>query len=46
VQIHLVLFDDLIRQKMIECGLDRARQFSWKEAARKTIEVCQPILAI
>jgi glycosyltransferase involved in cell wall biosynthesis len=46
LQIHLVLSDDLIRQKMIECGLGRARQFSWKEAARKTIEVCQHASAI
>lgn len=37
--IEQVLRDEGLRQKMITCGLVRARQFSWEQTARKTLAV-------
>jgi len=31
--------DDALRREMVQAGLERAKMFSWRETARKTIEV-------
>ncbi len=42
-QIHRVLSDDVMKQKMIEAGLQQARRFSWDDAAIRTMEVCRNV---
>ncbi|MCX7625461.1 MAG: glycosyltransferase family 4 protein [Candidatus Sumerlaeaceae bacterium] len=41
-----VLSDELLRRQMCEKGLERSRQFSWKNCARETLRVYQTVLGI
>ena len=38
-----VLTDSTLRQSMIQQGIERAKQFSWKETAVKTLEIFQQV---
>jgi len=38
-----VLTDSTLRQSMIQQGIERANQFSWKETAMKTLEIFQQV---
>jgi glycosyltransferase involved in cell wall biosynthesis len=42
--IELVLTDNQIRNEMIRKGLERAKKFSWKNAAKETLAVFNPLL--
>ncbi|HUT73622.1 MAG TPA: glycosyltransferase family 1 protein [Armatimonadota bacterium] len=37
--IERVLWDEPLRERLIEAGLERAPQFSWRETARRTMDV-------
>jgi glycosyltransferase involved in cell wall biosynthesis len=41
--MHAVLTDEGLRQSLVEKGLARARQFTWEETARKTLEVYERV---
>jgi glycosyltransferase involved in cell wall biosynthesis len=38
--IERVIFNDACRRHMIEMGIDRARRFTWHNAARSMLELC------
>jgi glycosyltransferase involved in cell wall biosynthesis len=41
--MQAVLTDEGLRQSLVEKGLARARQFTWEETARKTLEVYERV---
>ena len=41
--LEMVLTDEGLRRELVSKGLERARQFSWKKAARQTMEVYQSV---
>lgn len=42
--LHTVLTNDWVRQQMRERGIRQASRFSWKETARRTLEVYEAVL--
>jgi glycosyltransferase involved in cell wall biosynthesis len=44
--MHKVLVDEELRQIMIEKGLERAKLFSWKKAAKEHLKVFEEILSM
>jgi glycosyltransferase involved in cell wall biosynthesis len=44
--IGKILDNDNLRQELIDRGLQRAENFSWEEAAKKTIEVYKEVLRL
>ncbi|MCF0231242.1 MAG: glycosyltransferase family 4 protein [Enterococcus sp.] len=40
-----ILFDDQLKASLVEKGLQRAKDFSWEDAARQTYELYQEVLA-
>jgi len=44
--LYNILSDNGLRQKQIEKGYERARLFSWREAARQTLKVYHEILEV
>ncbi len=43
--IKTVLNSELIREKLIEAGKQRARQFSWERAAKETLKIYQFLIS-
>jgi len=41
--LEVVLADDSLKRELVSKGLERARQFSWKKAARETMAVYQSV---
>jgi glycosyltransferase involved in cell wall biosynthesis len=45
-QLTRVLTDGALRQRMVEAGLRRARQFSWRRTAQQTIALYQSVCGV
>lgn len=43
-KIEIVLDDEELQKEMIEKGLERAKQFTWKKSAKKHLEVFKEVL--
>ena len=43
--VRRIIEDDALRTRLIDLGRERARQFSWREMARKTAEVYRRVLS-
>ncbi len=46
VAMHKVLHDQSLRQTLVERGKARLSHFSWREMARKTVEIYQKVLSL
>lgn len=42
--MELILLDDLLRNSLINKGLDREKEFSWNKTANQTLEVYKSVL--
>ncbi|MGO9062009.1 MAG: glycosyltransferase, partial [Candidatus Binataceae bacterium] len=45
-QVVRVLHDRALRARMVEEGMRRARQFSWRRAAKETLAVYQEVCGV
>jgi len=43
--MKLILFDDVLRQKLIQKGIEQIARFSWKLAAQKVVETYESACA-
>ena len=41
--MKLILLDDVLRQKLIQKGIEQAAKFSWKVAAQKVVEIYERV---
>ena len=41
--MKLILSDDVLRQKLVQKGIEQVAKFSWKVAAQKVVETYQLI---
>lgn len=44
--IHVLLTDEIMRKRMVEAGLQRAKMYTWEKATERIVNICRQLLEV